>query len=108
MIYALLDVDSDRVEGINSVPVRFGERTSLRIAAACHVLTVVLLVLAGVAASVTWPYYVGVAACAAILAWEHLHVRPGDVARINAAFGNANMIMSLVFFVGVVAEVAVA
>ena len=108
VIYALLDVDSDRVEGINSVPVRFGERTSLRIAAACHVLTVVLLVLAGVAASVTWPYYVGVAACAAILAWEHLHVRPGDVARINAAFGNANMIMSLVFFVGVVAEVAVA
>ena len=108
VIYALLDVDSDRVEGINSVPVRFGERTSLRIAAACHVLTVVLLVLAGVAASVAWPYYVGVAACAAILAWEHLHVRPGDVARINAAFGNANMIMSLVFFVGVVAEVAVA
>jgi 4-hydroxybenzoate polyprenyltransferase len=72
------------------------------------VLTVVLLVLAGVAASVAWPYYAGVAVCAAILAWEHLHVRPGDVARINAAFGNANMVMSLVFFVGVVAEVAVA
>jgi 4-hydroxybenzoate polyprenyltransferase len=108
VIYALLDVESDRVEGINSVPVRFGERRSLRIAAACHVLTVVLLVLAGVAASVAWPYYAGVAVCAAILAWEHLHVRPGDVARINAAFGNANMVMSLVFFVGVVAEVAVA
>jgi 4-hydroxybenzoate polyprenyltransferase len=108
VIYALLDVESDRVEGINSVPVRFGERRSLRVAAACHVLTVVLLVLAGVAASVAWPYYAGVAVCAAILAWEHLHVRPGDVARINAAFGNANMVMSLVFFVGVVAEVAVA
>jgi 4-hydroxybenzoate polyprenyltransferase len=56
VIYALLDVESDRVEGINSVPVRFGEARALRIAAACHVLTVVLLVLAGVAASVTWPY----------------------------------------------------
>jgi hypothetical protein len=108
VIYALLDVESDRVEGINSVPVRFGEVGALRIAAACHVLTVVLLVLAGVAASVTWPYYAGIAVCAAILAWEHLHVRPGDVGRINAAFGNANMVMSLVFFVGVVVEVAVA
>ena len=108
VIYALLDVDSDRVEGINSVPVRFGEHASLRIAAVCHLATVVLLVLAGVAASVAWPYYLGIAACAVILAWEHLHVRPGDVARINAAFGNANMLMSLVFFVGVVAEVAVA
>lgn len=108
VIYALLDVQSDREEGINSVPVRFGEQGSLPIAAACHVLTVVLLVLAGVAASVTWPYYVGVGLCAVILAWEHLHVRPDDVARINAAFGNANMVMSLVFFAGVVVEVAVA
>lgn len=108
VIYALLDVDSDRAEGINSVPVRFGERGALRIAAACHALTVVLLVLAGIAASVTWPYYVGVAVCGGILAWEHLHVRPGDVARINAAFGTANMVMSLVFLAGVVAEVGVA
>ena len=108
IIYALLDVESDRAEGINSVPVRFGERTSLRMAAACHLLTVMLLVLAGIAASVTWPYYVGVAVCAGILAWEHLHVRPGDVARINAAFGNANMVMSVVFFIGVVAEVGIA
>lgn len=108
VIYALLDVASDRREGIHSVPVRFGEQGALRIAAACHALTVVLLVLAGVAAAVTWPYYVAVAVCAAILAFEHLHVRPGDVARINAAFGTANMVMSLVFLVGVVVEVGVA
>jgi hypothetical protein len=35
-------------------------------------------------------------------------VRPGDAARNNAAFVTANMAMSLVFLVGVVAEVAVA
>lgn len=108
VVYALLDVESDRREGVHSVPVRFGERRALRIAAGCHVATIALLVLAGAAASVTWPYYVAVAACAAILAWEHLHVRPGDAARINAAFGTANMAMSVVFLVGVVAEVAVA
>ncbi len=108
VIYALLDVDSDRREGVRSVPVRFGEHGALRIALALHVATVALLALAGVGAGMTWPYYVGVAACAAILAFEHLHVRPGDAARINAAFGTANMVMSLVFLAGVACAVALA
>jgi 4-hydroxybenzoate polyprenyltransferase len=51
---------------------------------------------------------VGVGACAVILLWEHLTVRPGDDARIQAAFGTANGVMSLVFLAGVIAEVAVA
>ena len=55
----------------------------------------------------TWPYFAGVGLCAVILAWEHLHVRADDVGRINVAFANANMVMSLVFFAGVVVEVAV-
>ncbi len=108
IIYALLDVDHDRAEGVNSVPVRFGATNALRIAAGLHGVTVVLLVLAGIAAGVAWPYYVATAICATILVWEHLHVRPGDAKRINAAFGTANMVMSLVFLVGVVAEVGLA
>jgi 4-hydroxybenzoate polyprenyltransferase len=108
IIYALLDVDHDRAEGIHSVPSRFGERRSLGAALALHVATIVLLVYAGVSAGVTWPYYVGVGACALILMWEHATVRPGDSARIQAAFGPANGVMSLVFLAGVIAEVAVA
>lgn len=108
VIYALLDVGHDRRAGIRSIPVRFGEFGAMRIAALLHLVTVALLVLAGVAASVTWPYYVGVAVCAAVLLWEHATVRPGDDARIQAAFGTANGIISLVFLAGVIAEVAVA
>lgn len=108
IIYALLDVDHDRSAGIHSVPVRFGERTSLRIALALHASTIVLLSLAGLGAGVAWPYYVGVGICALILMWEHGTVRPGDDARIQAAFGTANGVMSLVFLAGVIAEVGVA
>jgi hypothetical protein len=81
---------------------------SLRAALALHVATIVLLVYAGMSAGVTWPYYVGVGACALILMWEHATVRPGDTARIQAAFGTANGVLSLVFLAGVIAEVAVA
>lgn len=108
VIYALLDVEHDRQARIRSIPARFGEAGALRIAAGLHLLAVALLVLAGIAASVTWPYYVGVAACALILLWEHATVRPGDEARIQAAFGTANGVMSLVFLAGVIGEVAVA
>lgn len=108
IIYALLDVDHDRGAGVRSVPVRFGEAGALRIAAGLHLAAIALLAVAGVAASVSWPYYVGVGACAVILLWEHLTVRPGDDARIQAAFGTANGVMSLVFLAGVIAEVAVA
>lgn len=108
IIYALLDVDHDRTAGIHSVPARFGERPALRMAAALHVATVALLVMAGLAAAVTWPYYAGVAACAVILAWEHATARPGDEARIQKAFGTANGVLSLVFLAGVIAEVGVA
>ena len=108
VIYALLDVDHDRQAGVRSIPARFGEARALRIAAGLHVLAIVLLVLAGAAAGVTWPYYVGVGACALILLWEHATVRPGDEARIQAAFGTANGVMSLVFLAGVIGEVAVA
>ncbi len=108
VIYALLDVDHDRQAGIRSIPARFGEARAVRAAAALHVLALVLLAAAGIAASVSWPYYVGVAACGVILLWEHMTVRPGDEARIQAAFGTANGVMSLVFLAGVIGEVAVA
>lgn len=108
VIYSLLDVDHDRTAAVRSVPARFGEQGALVIAGVVHVATVALLVLAGVAASVTWPYYLGVAIAALILAFEHLIVRPRDPARIQAAFGTANALVSLVFLAGVIAEVGLA
>ncbi len=108
VIYALLDVDHDRRAGIRSIPARFGERRALRIAAGLHVASLALLAWAGAAAGMSWPYYAGVAACLLVLAWEHATVRPGDDARIQAAFGTANGVMALVFLAGVIVAVGVA
>jgi 4-hydroxybenzoate polyprenyltransferase len=46
-----------------------------------------------------------VAAVAALLAYEHLLVRPGDLRRLDAAFFTMNGIISVVFFLFVLAEV---
>jgi len=41
-----------------------------------------------------------VAIGAALIAWEHHLVRPGDLSRLNAAFFTANGIVSIVVFLG--------
>ena len=37
---------------------------------------------------------------AALIAWEHQLVHPGDLSRLNAAFFTANGIVSIVVFLG--------
>jgi 4-hydroxybenzoate polyprenyltransferase len=71
-----------------------------------HVLTVVLLVAVGVGLHLGWLYWLGVAAVAALLAYEHSLVRPGDLKRLDAAFFTVNGVISVVFFAFVLAEVA--
>ena len=69
-----------------------------------HGLTVVALLVFGWAAGFGWPYVAGVAVGAAILAWEHRLVHPGDLSRLNAAFFTANGIVSIVVFLGALGD----
>jgi 4-hydroxybenzoate polyprenyltransferase len=43
-------------------------------------------------------YWLGVAAVAALLAYEHSLVRPNDLRRLDLAFFTMNGVISLVFF----------
>ena len=106
VVYALLDLDHDRRVGINSIPVRFGVRRALWITRAMHALAIASLAAAGAAAGTGPLYHVGVAVCGAVLVYEHAIVDPADPGRINRAFGAANMVMAVVFFAFVVADVA--
>jgi 4-hydroxybenzoate polyprenyltransferase len=99
IIYACQDVDFDRAEGLHSVPARFGIATALRVARANHVLTVLALAAAGWSLELGWPFWVGVAAVAALLGYENSLVKPGDLSRVNVAFFNVNGYISLVIFV---------
>jgi len=100
VFYALQDETFDRAEGLQSAVVRFGRTGSIVLAKLMHGLTVVALLVFGRAAGFGWPYVAGVLAGAAILAWEHRLVKPGDLSRLNAAFFTANGIVSMVVFLG--------
>jgi 4-hydroxybenzoate polyprenyltransferase len=108
LFYSLFDLEHDRREGLRSWAVRFGERGVFAGARAFHVGTVVLLVATGVGLSSGAWYWLGVAAVAGLLAYEHALVRPGDLRRLDAAFFTVNGVISVVYFAFVALDVLAA
>jgi 4-hydroxybenzoate polyprenyltransferase len=105
LFYSLFDADVDREQGLHSWTTRFGERGAFAGARALHLTTIGLLIAAGIGLDVGALYWVGVAAVAALLVYEHSLVRPGDLRRLDAAFFTMNGVISVAFFVFVLADV---
>jgi 4-hydroxybenzoate polyprenyltransferase len=107
LFYSLFDVDVDREQGLHSWATRWGIGGVFRGARALHAGTVCLLVAAGLGLPVGALYWAGVGVVAALLSYEHLLVRPGDLRRLDAAFFTTNGAISLAFFGFVLADVLV-
>jgi len=105
--YALFDVDVDRAEGLHSIATRFGVRGAFAGARISHLATVACLVAAGLGLSVGALYWTGVGAVAALLAYEHSLVRPGDLRRLDAAFFTMNGVISVVFAAFVIVDAVI-
>ena len=105
--YSLFDRELDRQQGLHSVAVRFGVGGAFRGARLLHVATVLLLAAVGIGLELRSLYWLGVAVVAALLAYEHSLVRPGDLRRLDAAFFTVNGVISVVLFLFVLAEVLV-
>jgi 4-hydroxybenzoate polyprenyltransferase len=107
LFYSLFDLEHDRAEGLHSWAVRFGEHGVFRTARVAHSGTIVLLAAAGAGLGVAGFYWLGVAATAALLVYEHSIVRPGDLRRLDAAFFTLNGVISVGFFAFVALDVLV-
>jgi len=104
VIYACLDVEFDVKTRLRSIPARFGVMGALRIAAVCHLgMIVALAALPVFCPLLGWIYWVGIAAVAALLVYEHALVKPDDLTRVNVAFFHVNAVVSIgLFAVGTV------
>ncbi len=95
IIYACQDFEFDRTVSLHSVPKRFGVRRALWLAAACHALMIMPLVGLGLVYPLGPIYFVGVTAVAALLVYEHALVSPDDLTRVNMAFFQVNVVISM-------------
>lgn len=105
ILYALMDIDHDRAHGLHSIPQRFGIAPSLVISIAFHVTTAALLVAAGLAAHLGWPFFVLGGVAVGLLVYEHTLVTPRDLSRINRAFFTVNSWFAVAVLIGAVAAV---
>ena len=101
LIYAAQDADEDKKQGLYSIPGRYGIATAFRLSALSHVVAVIFWgILPFFYESFGMIYGIGIGLVAIILAMEHYLVmprrnRPVDLQRINVAFFQMNVLVSL-------------
>jgi 4-hydroxybenzoate polyprenyltransferase len=103
LLYACQDVDFDRANGLQSIPARFGIAAALRVARACHVLTILAFATLGWLVGLGVVYWVGVLVVAGLFVYEHSLVSPTDLSRLDIAFFNVNGYIAVILFFAVLA-----
>ena len=104
IIYATMDLDVDRREGLHSIPKRFGVGRGLQITRGAHLGSVALLAWLGIGLGLGALYWLGVATVAALLAYENAIVSEDDLSRVDMAFLGMNGVVAIVFLAGVLAD----
>jgi 4-hydroxybenzoate polyprenyltransferase len=108
IIYALLDEEHDREEGLHSIPAAFGTGKALMISSAFHAAAAMLLIFAGILSDFNWVYYIGIFIIAGLLLFEHIIVAPDDTDKITFASYRMNQIVSVVFLIFAGADILLA
>jgi 4-hydroxybenzoate polyprenyltransferase len=104
ILYALQDRDFDVAHGLYSIPASLGPVGAVRFSQALHAVTVMSLAAVGWGTGAGWLYAAGVIVAASLLLYEHSLVKPHDLRRLDAAFFTMNGVISIAFFVFVLAE----
>jgi 4-hydroxybenzoate polyprenyltransferase len=97
VLYACQDYDHDRAAGLFSLPQSIGVPAAFWAARLMHLTMVALLAWFGLLFHFRVAGWLGIAAAALLLAYEHAIVSPRDLRRLNAAFFTMNGVIAMVF-----------
>ncbi len=95
IIYACQDTEFDRTAGLFSLPARWGITKALKTALLSHVLMLACLFGLWYVADLGIVFLTGAVLAAGLLAYEHWLVRPDDLTRVNIAFFQVNIVISV-------------
>ena len=98
VLYALQDEAFDRAAGLHSLPARWGAGRAIAAARALHAVAGLAFASFAWMIGAGWGLWLGVAAAAALLVWQHSLVAPGCLGRLDTAFFTANGALSLLMF----------
>jgi 4-hydroxybenzoate polyprenyltransferase len=98
IFYALQDIDFDTQAGLHSIPRYLGVSGSLWVARLLHLVTIAGLLYIYYPLGLHFIYLIGIGVVAAMLVYEHLLLRNGDLGKLDAAFFNMNGYISVTVF----------
>ncbi len=107
MIYATQDLEFDRKIGLHSLVVQLGIHKALWLSRIFHIFTLAFFFLFGIKLHLNWSYDLTLLLIAGLLTYEHSLVKPKDLTRVNAAFFNANGLISMIFLGGALLSIFV-
>jgi 4-hydroxybenzoate polyprenyltransferase len=105
IIYATQDVEFDRRYNLCSIPARFGIARALKISSLFHGITLLFLLLLYFFSPLGELYLIGITVMAALLAYEHAIVKPGNLKKVGVAFFNINVLFSLTLFASIALDI---
>lgn len=97
IIYALQDDEFDRENHLHSIPVLLGRKNALLLSLFLHIITAMLLTLAGWMGDFKAVYWLGLGIFTTLLFYQHTIIKYNDLRRVNVAFFTLNGIASVVF-----------
>ena len=104
IIYSLQDDAFDSSQGLWSIPSALGREKALRLSRILHIITAILIYMAGFQFDFGISYTIGAVLFTGLLVYQHSLVRPDDLSRVNIAFMTANGIASIAFAIFVIAD----
>jgi 4-hydroxybenzoate polyprenyltransferase len=104
VLYSCQDYEHDRTAGLHSIPQALGLNAAFWIARLMHLAMLALLVWFAQLFRFHLAGWLGIAAVALLLAYEHAIVSPRDLRRLNAAFFTMNGVIAMVFLAFVAAD----
>lgn len=104
VLYSCQDYEHDRQAGLHSIPQALGLTAAFWIARLMHLAMLALLIWFAELFHFHLAGWIGIAAVALLLAYEHAIVSPRDLRRLNAAFFTMNGVIAMVFLAFVAAD----
>ena len=105
VVYALLDVDFDRKEGLYSIPSRYGEDKALMFSALLYVLSFISLIVSGIISNRKEAYWIGVLCVGIIFIYQQKLARSKDLHFAIKEFFKVNSFISPVLFLATFVDV---
>ncbi|MFO7666308.1 MAG: UbiA-like polyprenyltransferase [Desulfobacterales bacterium] len=105
IVYAFMDVEFDRKEGLYSFPSIHGEKKALAASGICYVLSLGAMIAAGIITGKSIPYWTALACVALIFIYQQKIARSRNIGVALRKFFKANMYVSPFLLTGTLIDV---